>query len=119
MRGLATFLVVLFAATPLMAPAQAAPSIGYVSVLNFRFEDYTTHSSTSIVTVGQPVTWLWGSGATPHTVTSRSGTPTAQAFNSGIHSGTHSFTVTFAQPGMYSYFCAVHASMTGTIVVTP
>ena len=62
--------------------------------------------------VGQTVTWLNRDSAI-HTVTSTNG-----LFGSGdlASGGTYSFT--FAQPGIFHYYCTIHPWMKGTIVIT-
>jgi len=40
-----------------------------------------------------------------------------QAFNSGIILPGQSYTLTFAEPGIYSYTCNIHPGMNGTVVV--
>ncbi|HWM53738.1 MAG TPA: plastocyanin/azurin family copper-binding protein [Thermoplasmata archaeon] len=64
--------------------------------------------------VGVPVTWF-NQDPTTHTVTSLNGTE----LNSGnILSGVY-FTHTFAQAGTYDYYCTIHPTMRGTVLVTP
>ncbi|MGB9400945.1 MAG: plastocyanin/azurin family copper-binding protein [Pseudolabrys sp.] len=48
----------------------------------------------------------------PHTVASQT-----QAFRSKALDTDDKFSFTFATPGTYPYFCALHPQMTGTIVV--
>lgn len=67
--------------------------------------------STTIVTVGQTVTWQ-NSTLMPHTVTAIDGT-----FNSGVMAGGTSFSVTFTTPGTFLYKCLVHPTMKGTVIV--
>jgi plastocyanin len=78
------------------------------------------------VPAGGAVTWRQDDVAT-HTVTSgrveqAGGTATAKpdgAFDSGNISKGQNFQFTFAQPGEFPFFCAVHpATMTGVIAVT-
>ncbi|MEZ4411496.1 MAG: plastocyanin/azurin family copper-binding protein [Gemmatimonadales bacterium] len=49
-----------------------------------------------------------------HTVTADSG-----AFDSGSISSGEAYSHTFSATGTYSYHCAIHPSMVGTLVVTP
>jgi plastocyanin len=67
--------------------------------------------STITVAIGTTITWT-NKDAVSHTVTSNSG-----AFDSGIigSNGTHSFT--FNTAGTFSYYCAIHPTMTATVVV--
>jgi plastocyanin len=78
------------------------------------------------VPVGGTVTWRHDDVAT-HTVTSgrveqTGGTATATpdgTFDSGNISKGQDFKFTFAEPGEFPFFCAVHpATMTGVIAVT-
>lgn len=78
-----------------------------VSIKNFAFS-----SSTLTVKSGTKVTWT-NSDTAPHTVTSDSG----NTLNSGNLSAGKSFSFTFTTEGTYTYHCAVHPSMKGTIIV--
>lgn len=63
------------------------------------------------VPVGTTVTWT-NHDDVPHTVTSRDKKFSSQAIDTDEH-----FTFTFAEPGTYAYFCAIHPIMTAEIVV--
>jgi len=67
------------------------------------------------INVGQAVKWVWvGSG---HTVSSTSGAPIG---NTPIQDVGDTYgPVIFNTPGTYTYECAVHAGMTGSVVVNP
>jgi plastocyanin len=75
--------------------------------------DYQFSPSTLTVKVGTTVTWKGVSGA--HTVTSDA-SATIQ-FDQSIGEG-GTVTVTFTQPGTYTYHCSVHRLMRGKIIVT-
>lgn len=77
-----------------------------VSIQNFTFQP-----SVLTVAVGTTVTWTNLDGAT-HTVTSRSG-----VWDSGDLNQNQKFSFTFTQPGEFDYFCAIHPSMKGKIIV--
>lgn len=79
-----------------------------VSIMNYAFSP-----STLTVHVGDKVTWTNMDDA-PHTVTSSSGPTTLSSptLNKG-----DTWSYTFTQPGDYSYYCAVHPNMKGTIHV--
>ena len=64
------------------------------------------------VTAGSSVTWRNGDPF-DHTVTATEGD-----FNSGIVGEGQEFSQTFDAPGTFEYFCAIHPSMTGTVVVS-
>jgi plastocyanin len=63
------------------------------------------------IQVGETVTWS-NDGQVPHTVTANSG-----SFDSGNLNPGQSFSHEFSSPGNFSYFCAYHASMKGTVTV--
>lgn len=67
--------------------------------------------STITVTVNTTITWT-NKDAAAHTVTSNSGVFTSEALGTN---GTYSFKFTTA--GTYPYHCAIHPTMTGTVIV--
>jgi plastocyanin len=67
--------------------------------------------STLSVAVGTTVKWTNKDGVS-HTVTSNTG-----AFDSGNISSNGTFSFTFSAAGTYSYYCAVHPSMTAKVIV--
>ena len=74
--------------------------------------DFSFSPSQLTIAVGDSVTWTNG-GSHDHTVTDGD----ANGFDSGtIHPGA-TFHQAFAKPGVYSYHCAIHSSMTATITV--
>ena len=92
----------------LRTPARADSSS--VSIMNYAFSP-----SSLTIHVGDKVTRTNMDDA-PHTVTSSSG-PTkldSPTLNKG-----DTWSYTFTHPGDYSYYCAVHANMKGTIKVLP
>ena len=101
-------------ATP--APAERVVDVGQGG--GNTFVDQQTGSSTTTITVGTTVRWVWVSGI--HSTTS--GTCGAVCTPDGIWDsgagGGMTFSHTFNQAGTFPYFCTVHgAMMTGTIVV--
>jgi plastocyanin len=66
------------------------------------------------IKAGQYVTWR-NDDATNHTTTEDTG-PT---WNSGALAPGASFQRSFSTPGTFTYHCAIHAGMTGTVTVTP
>jgi len=65
------------------------------------------------ITVGSTVTWTNATALT-HTATSDSG-----AWNTGnIASGATSTAISFPTAGTFSYHCAIHPSMTGSVIVS-
>lgn len=90
-----------------MEPPSAEDTPENTIVLN----DYGFSPSIITTTVGTEVTWanhdvVW------HTVTGNDLT-----FNSGALRIQSSFRHTFEEPGEYEYFCAIHSSMRGKMVV--
>jgi plastocyanin len=64
------------------------------------------------VKAGEQVTWV-NNEPMPHTVTSQNnGLLASDRLGRGS-----TFTHTFKQPGTYTYYCALHPSMTGTVIV--
>ncbi len=89
---------------PTSSPAPAGAS---ASIIDFGFAP-----ATLTVRVGSTVTWT-NTGSAPHTVTADDGTFGSQTLTHGA-----TFSHAFATPGTYAYHCAIHSSMTGTVVVT-
>ena len=85
------------------------PSVS-VTISNFAF-------TPAVLTVkkGTPVTWT-NQDTVSHTVTADQ--PSANAPKSSLFSSGQRFVFTFSAPGTYTYHCAVHGSMAGTIIVT-
>ena len=73
--------------------------------------NYQPATITLVVGVNNTVTWA-NQDFTKHTVTAFD-----QSFNSGDILPGKSWTHTFSTPGSYTYFCAYHSWMKGTIIV--
>ena len=88
-------------------PADASPT-GPVeaSIVDLAFEPAVIE-----VEAGASVTWA-NEDSVPHTVTAR----TAD-FNSGVMQEGETYSQTFDEPGTFDYFCAIHPSMSGSVVV--
>lgn len=67
--------------------------------------------STITISAGSSVTWE-NQDSSIHTATSDEGT-----WDTGQMANGESKTVTFANPGTYSYHCTLHPGMTGKVVV--
>ncbi|MGB5278780.1 MAG: cupredoxin family copper-binding protein [Gammaproteobacteria bacterium] len=68
--------------------------------------------ATISVKTGEQVTWI-NNEPMPHTVTSQNnGLLASDRLGRGS-----TFTHTFKQPGIYTYYCALHPSMTGKVIV--
>jgi plastocyanin len=90
---------------PRPTPAAAAPP-GSVRMVDFDFLPAQVR-----VSVGSTVTWV-NEGVAPHTVTATGG-----EFDSGLMASRASFSYRFSSPGAFSYLCAIHPAMTGTVLV--
>ena len=104
------FYIVLAAATLAGASRADAPAtpVAKVAIANMSFSP-----STLTVAVGTIVTWVNRDGDA-HTVESRGKTfASSPLLNTG-----DKYSYTFTTPGTYEYYCGVHASMMGKIVVT-
>jgi plastocyanin len=86
------------AATP--APKQT------VQIHNFAFVPQII-----VVKPGTMVVWT-NADEDPHTVTS-----TDKSFHSSAMDTRDTFSFTFAKPGDFAYFCALHPHMTGKVIV--
>ena len=78
-----------------------------VAIKNFAFDPATLNVQT-----GTKVTWI-NQDSNTHRVVSNNG-----AFESGDLTNGQSYSFTFNQAGNYPYYCSIHPSMKGTIVVT-
>ncbi len=97
-----------------------ASPVGNVTVGNIFFRSAHNGSenpAVDTIAAGESVTWTWNAAGS-HTVQS-TGVPPEIFRNSVVMAEANdTYTVTFRNPGTYSYDCAIHGSaMTGTIVV--
>ncbi len=74
---------------------------------------YSPQTITVYLGINSTVTWV-NNDSVPHTVTATDG-----SFSSGNLNAGQSWSYTFTTPGTYTYYCAYHSWMTGTIVVMP
>lgn len=79
-----------------------------VEIVDFKFSPATIQ-----VDVGTTVTW-GNRDQAAHTVTS---TNPGGLFDSGSLAKGEQFEFTFAEAGVYEYFCSIHSWMTGTVIV--
>lgn len=115
--------IALFKSLPASAVAlillSVAPS-GFAAVANVSVgstHDQFTPAVTSI-NVGDKVIWTWA--GTPHSTTSGTNGIASGLWDSGVISTLpHSFTNTFSNPGIFSYYCSIHYpfGMTGAVIV--
>lgn len=88
--------------------AATAPAEVHASIDNFVFKPDT-------ITVRAGTTVVWeNDDDIPHTVVALDG-----AFRSQALDTEDKFSFTFAQAGMFEYFCSLHPRMKGQVVVTP
>jgi plastocyanin len=88
------------------APAVAATNTNGVTIANFAFAP-----ASITVAPGQTVTWT-NKDSTMHTVTEDKGVWDSKKLAVGA-----TFQNTFDQAGTFTYHCAIHLSMHGTVVV--
>jgi plastocyanin len=106
---LSLVLAVVPAVPPSGPSALVAEAAGnQVGINNFAFSPQVL-----TVKVGDTVTWT-NSDSAGHTVTS---TTPAGVLASGTLQNGQTFSFTFTKAGKFDYHCAIHPSMTGTIVV--
>jgi amicyanin len=91
----------------LSAPGQARSPVN-ASIANFVFEPKEL-----VVTVGTTVTWV-NADDVPHTVTSSASPP---VFGSQALETNDTFSFVFKTAGTYDYFCKLHPTMIGKVVV--
>jgi plastocyanin len=89
----------------------AAASPARAADIEVKIDNFTFNPKQITVKTGDTVTWV-NHDDIPHTVTSKT-----QLFRSKALDSDDKFSFTFATPGSYAYFCALHPMMTGSIVV--
>ena len=80
-----------------------------VKILNFQFEPKSL-----TVKAGTTVTWT-NEDTAVHSIKDTSSLATPVSPDLGK---SDTFTITYGQPGSYSYICGIHQYMTGTVAVT-
>jgi plastocyanin len=110
------FATVLFAMTsmrdvgpgsPTTHPSASGKSV--VTIDNFAYSPRQLK-----IEAGTRVTWV-NHDDVPHTVSSSD----KRFVSSGALDTDDTYSVSFDSPGTYTYFCAVHPHMTGSVIVTP
>lgn len=102
-------------AAPSPTPTTAAPDDnggGAAGAAQAKIENFAFDPKQLTAKVGESVSWKNDDGTT-HTVTADDG-----SFDSGNLASDKSFSQTFDKAGTFKYHCALHASMTGTVVVS-
>ena len=102
------------------SPGGGGHPVGDVLVGNIFFRSAhngTTNPAVDTIAAGDSITWAWNAAGS-HSIQSTGLVPGIFR-NSVVMSGADdSYTVTFRNPGTYTYQCSVHgAAMTGRIVV--
>jgi len=103
--------VALGAIAGLVAIAIMAASPAGAAEIEVKIDNFTYNPMKITVKAGTIVTWT-NHDDIPHTVTSKT-----MLFKSNALDTDDKFSFTFATPGTYEYFCALHPHMTGSIVV--
>ena len=101
------------AASMAMMSMSPAPSVAPAATASasVTIQDFAFGPGSISVAVGSTVTWT-NQDSVSHTVTADDG-----SFDSGRLAQGATFSQTFDTPGTYTYHCAIHPSMTGTITV--
>ena len=93
--------------------------VGNVTVGNILFRSVrngTQNPAVDTIAAGDSITWVWNAAGS-HSIQS-TGTPDIFRNSVVMSEANDTYTVTFRNPGTYTYQCAVHgAAMTGRIVV--
>ncbi len=93
------------------APAALPAAVVFSSIEDFTLEDHT-------IRVGTAIQWS-NQGPTPHTTTSGAPANPTDVWDSERLDRGASYSFTFTEPGVFTYFCRFHPSlMSGTITVT-
>lgn len=87
----------------------SAPSVRADTEHTVRIRNFLFHANTLTISVGDTVTW--------RNLDSVHHTATGSSFDSGRLARGESYSVTFTEPGTYSYQCTPHPHMRGRIVV--
>jgi plastocyanin len=81
------------------------------ATVEVKIDNFVFNPQTITVKAGDTVTWI-NHDDIPHTATSKTGVFRSKALDTD-----DKFSFTFATPGTFAYFCALHPHMTGSIVV--
>ncbi len=101
------------------SPGGGGGPVGNVTVGNILFRSVrngTQNPAVDTIAAGDSITWAWNAAGS-HSIQS-TGTPDIFRNSVVMSEANDTYTVTFRNPGTYTYQCAVHgAAMTGRIVV--
>jgi len=115
---IATAFLAALAAGLLLAGAFAMPASA--NSTRVAISDFKWSNPNPQVNLGESVTWDWIGPDTQHSVTGQPPNATQWDSDPGSVNGHplgDSFTVKFDQPGSYLFFCRLHTSVRGTVVV--
>jgi plastocyanin len=104
--ALLVFVPVAEAHQPQDVMGQSTPKMWSVAL-----EDFYSEPANAAIQPGDTIIWV-NEGNRPHTVTSVDGQFDSEVLNPG-----ESFMLTFPEAGTFSYYCEIHPSMTGSVIV--
>ena len=94
-----------------MAGLVFASVAAQAATVEVKIDNFVFNPQTITVKAGDTVIWI-NHDDIPHTATSTTGVFRSEALDTD-----DKFSFTFATPGSFAYFCALHPHMTGSIVV--
>jgi plastocyanin len=100
--------IVLSLGAPMVRANAQQPSSANAEV---KIDHFSFGPGTLTVAVGTTVTWT-NRDDIPHTVVSSDGVFKSKVLDTG-----EKFSYTFAQAGTFPYFCSIHPTMTGKVIV--
>ena len=103
--------LVLSAMAGLLFTSMVAAGPARADEVEVSVDNFTYNPQQITVKAGTTVVWI-NHDDIPHTVTSKTGVFRSKALDTD-----DKFSFTFATPGTFLYFCALHPHMTGSIVV--
>ncbi len=115
--GLAGAIAITAACGPTAAPAPAATTAAAAKVADVAIDVQGFKFPANMdVAKGTKVTWT-NKDTAKHTVTSGTRPTKDGKFDGQLDGSTGVFSFTFADAGVYNYFCSLHSSMNATITV--
>ena len=113
MLGFTALVVTAFALTTgTRANSATSPGDKPASATAIKIDNFSFGPATITIPAGTTVTWT-NNDDVPHVVTSDDN----KMFKSKALDTDDHFSFTFAKPGTYNYYCAIHPKMTAKIVV--
>ena len=93
-------------------PGLASSPIDTAEGSQITIQDFAFQPTNATISIGETVTWS-NTDNVEHSIIDSGIAFQADPFDSG-----ESFRHTYDKAGEYSYFCGIHGSMTGTVIVT-